>query len=61
MKLEASLMWDCTSDTFGVKLKRYSDFEGSLLFTVIDKSGGSFTFSGISSRFLVERMVPLLV
>ena len=44
-------MCDWTSFTFGVKLNRYSDLEGSVLLTVIHKSGGSFTFSGISSRF----------
>lgn len=47
MKLEASLMFGCTSFTFGVKLKQYSDLEGCVLLTVIHRSGGSFTFSDI--------------
>ena len=41
-------MFGCTRVTFGVKLTRYSDFEGSVLFTVLHKSGGSFTLSDMS-------------
>ena len=57
MKLEASLIFGCTSFTFGVKLKRYSDLEGCVLLTVMHRSGGSFTFSGIVSLMLDRSFV----